>query len=143
MKNGDEIMTLLSKKFSEQELDRVFYLIRHDLPKVYVLPFFMTLYQVLKRGYMIATTILMLLMILFFDWELYTFFVPLIPIVFVNVFAFVESNIITYRMNKVHNQLIGENIQIQWDEVMDIVMIIIIEDFLKGGDENNNKINTI
>jgi hypothetical protein len=93
---------------------------------------------------MVSTTLIMLIFIFVFGWPLGSFFVPLIPIVFINVVSLVESNIITYKMNKVHNQLISENVQIQWDELMDIVMVVIIDNFLKDlNDDEDNKIDTI
>ena len=143
MKDGNLLESRFLEKFSEHELSRIFYLVRHDLPKVYVLPFYMSIYQVYKHRYMVSSTVVMLIFIFGFGWPILSFFAPLIPIIFVNVFSFVESNVITYKMNKVHNQLIAENIQIQWDEIMDIVMIVIIERFLPNSDDDDNRLDTI
>jgi hypothetical protein len=145
MKDGElKAECRFADKLSDNEWSRILYLVRHDLPNVYVLPFFMSIYQAYKRTYMISSTIVMLIFIFGFGWPILSFFAPLIPIVFINIFSLVESNVITFKMNKVHNQLISENIKIQWDELMDVIMLVIIEKFLK--DDNNdedNKLDTI
>jgi len=144
MKDGNKIKdSRLSEKFSVNEWQRIFYLVEYDLPKVYVLPFYMTIYQVYKRRYMISSTIVMLIFIFGFNWPILSFFIPLIPNIFVNVFSFVESNVITFKMNKVHNELIAENIPIQWDELMDVVMLVIIEGYLPDSDDDDNRLDTI
>lgn len=131
--------THLTDKFSENEMSRIVYLVKHDLPKTYVLPYFLTIYQEYKHKYMVSTTIIMLMLILGFDWPFISFFAPLIPILSINAFVFIETNVITYKMNKVHNQLISEKIQIQWDELMDVVMQVIVENFMGYEDDNNEQ----
>jgi hypothetical protein len=146
MKDGElKTKFQFAEKFSDHELRRILSLVRHELPNVYVLPFCMSIYQVYKHRYMVSSTIVMLIFIFGFDWPIISFFTPLIPIIFINVFALIESNIITLKMNKVHNQLISENIQIQWDELMDIIMVVLIERYLQNEDDSddNNKLNTI
>jgi hypothetical protein len=145
MKNGNsrENHELL-EKFSIHEWQRIFHLVEEYLPRLYVLPFFISIYQVYKHTYMVSSTIVMLIFIFGFGWPILSFFAPLIPIIFVNVFSLVESNVITYKMNKVHDQLISENIQIKWDELMDIVMFVIMERFFeKDEDNDDNKLDTI
>lgn len=133
-----------AERFSDNEWSRILYLVRHDLPNVYVLPFYISIYQVYKHRYMVSSTIVMLIFIFGFGWPILSFFAPLIPLIFINVFSLIESNVITFKMNKVHNQLISENIQIKWDELMDVVMIVIIERFLEKDDsDDNNKLDTI
>ena len=133
-----------AEKFSDNEWSRILYLVRHDLPNVYVLPFYMSLYQVYKHRYMVSSTIVMLIFIFGFGWPILSFFVPLIPIFFVNIFSFFESNMITFKMHKVHDQLISENIKIKWDELMDVVMLVIIERLTRQDDmDDDNKFSTI
>lgn len=124
----------LSEKFTEQEQLKIISLVKSNLPKVYILPIYMTFYQSMKHSYMVSTTIIMLLLIFAFDFPLLSFFVPLIPILFINVFSFIESNIITFKMNRVHNILIGDNIQIKWDELMILVIDILLDRFFGNGE---------
>jgi hypothetical protein len=145
MKDGNKTQEpKLLEKFSVNEWQRIFYLVQQDLPKVYVVPFYMSIYQVYKHRYMVSSTIVMLIFIFGFGWPILSFFVPLIPIIFVNVFSLLESTVITFKMNKVHNQLIAEGIQIQWDELMDVVMLVIMENYLPDSDEDDdNRLDTI
>ena len=47
-----------------------------------------------------------------------SFFLPLLPIVVVNIVYFIDMNIVVFSLNKVHSQLIRERIIIDWDELM-------------------------
>jgi hypothetical protein len=133
----------LREKFSEIEMMKIYDVVRRDLPKLYVMPFFISIYQWYKHKYMVASTIVMLIFIFGFGWPLLSFFAPLLPIVLINIWSFIEANIITYKMNKVHNELIGDQIQIQWDELMDFVMIVISDRFLSSDNDDDNTLNTI
>ena len=139
MKDGNKTTEpKLIEKFSVNEWQRIFYLVEQDLPKVYIVPFYMSIYQPYKQRYLISSTIFMLIFIFGFGWPILSFFAPLIPIIFINVFSLVESTVITFRMNKVHNQLIAEGIQIQWDELMDVVTMVIMEEYSNDDDNDNN-----
>ena len=125
---------------SEYEIDRVLYLVRHDLPQLYVLPFCLFVFDYYKKKYLATTTVIMLFLIFVYDWPLISFFMPLIPIGFIYVFSIFEINKVTNKMNRLHNQLIAEQISITWDNLMDFVLIVISERYFK--DEDNDNINT-
>lgn len=67
------------------------------------------------------SSLVMLLLIVFIGIPLWTFFLPLLPIVLINIVYIVDLNIIVYSMNKAHTELIRGGITIDWEELMDFV----------------------
>lgn len=79
---------------------------------------FMLKMKPFKMPYLKWSSLLMLVAIFYYGLSYYFFFVPLVPIVLINIFHFIDMNIVVHSLNKAHNQLIREQILIDWDELM-------------------------
>ena len=113
----DELRSRLSYEDYEFVLDEV----GNNLPPMRLMYFYIRIYKVYVKSYLFYTSLLMLFCIIKLSWPLYTFFLPLIPMVIVGGASLIEVNILTFRMNKVHTTLIERGIRISWDELMDVV----------------------
>jgi hypothetical protein len=71
-----------------------------------------------RMSYLKWTSLAMLVGIFTYGLPYYSFFLPLLPIVLVNVVYFIDMNLVVYSLNKVHSILIRNQIIIDWDELM-------------------------
>jgi hypothetical protein len=71
-----------------------------------------------RMSYLKWTSLAMLLGIVTYGFPYYTFFLPLLPIVIVNIVYFLDMNIVVFSLNKAHSVLIRNQIVIDWDELM-------------------------
>jgi hypothetical protein len=83
---------------------------------------FMLRMKPFKMPYLKWSSLLMLIAIFYYGLSYYFFFVPLVPILVINIFHFIDMNIVVHSLNKAHNQLIREQILIDWDELMEFAL---------------------
>lgn len=88
-----------------------------------------------RMSYLKWTSLAMLLGIVAYDFPYYTFFLPLLPIVIVNIVYFLDMNIVVFSLNKAHSVLIRNQIIIDWDELMGFAL----EYFTNQITETNDK----
>jgi len=72
-----------------------------------------------KGRYLLFTSIIMLALIFFQGLPLYFFFLPLLPIIVLNIVYFVDMNIVVWSITKAQTYLINNNIRVDWETMMD------------------------
>jgi len=110
------------KKLTDYQLERVVSLIEEKLHTIGCVEFMLVVRPYFKRFLAIASLI-MLVYIYLYSASLWLFFLPLIPIVSMNLIEWIDLNIIVYSLGKIHNELIQEEIMIDWNTLFEITVM--------------------
>lgn len=104
-------------KWTEIERDYILQIIDDNILTIGCVEFMFRIRKY-RMAYLKWTSLAMLVGIFGYGLPYLSFFIPLLPIVVVNIVYFIDMNIVVFSLNKVHSQLIRERIIIDWDELM-------------------------
>ena len=125
------------KKLTDLELERVHELIEDKLHSIGCVEFMIAVRPYFKK-YLAISSVIMLLFIYFESLPLWLFFIPLIPIIVLNIIEWIDLNIMVYSLNKIHNELIQEEILVDWDSLFEIT-VECLEKKVHNQNQNNNE----
>jgi hypothetical protein len=110
------------KKLTDDQLERVVSLIEEKLHTIGCVEFMLVVRPYFK-GFLALASLIMLVYIYLYSASLWLFFLPLIPIVSMNLIEWIDLNIIVYSLGKIHNELIQEEIMIDWNTLFEITVM--------------------
>ena len=110
------------KKLTDDQLERVVSLIEEKLHTIGCVEFMLVVRPYFKR-FLALASLIMLVYIYLYSASLWLFFLPLIPIISMNFIEWIDLNIIVYSLGKIHNELIQEEIMIDWNTLFEITVM--------------------
>ena len=107
-------------KFNSDEQREIIQAILKHLNTLGFAEFYIKIKQ-LRYRYLVSTTIIMLILILFFGAPIWSFFLPLLPICVLHLLFFIDLNFIVYGLTKAHNELIERGYKVNWKTLLEFV----------------------
>jgi hypothetical protein len=108
---------MTDSKWSQTDREYIFSVIEDNVLTLGCVEFMLRIKKY-RMSYLKWTSLAMLLGIVTYGLPYYSFFLPLLPIVLVNIVYFIDMNLVVFSLNKAHSILIRNQIIIDWDELM-------------------------
>lgn len=106
------------EKFTESENELIKEAIENNITTLGCVEFMLRI-KPYKGRYLWMSSLLMLGLIFFYGLPLIAFFLPLVPILVINIIYFIDMNVVVWSITKAQNFLIKHDIKIDWESMME------------------------